>query len=141
MNQIRLPDVLSLENTEELWRSLLRPLRWDGPQGVPQIKLDVHEDDAAYTVKAEMPGVKKEDIDVRIEGAQVSISAEVKKSDEKKEGTRVLRAERYEGFVSRSFTLGCEIDRDKVSARYQDGVLELRLPKKQSGAAHKVTIE
>lgn len=88
-----------------------------------------------------MPGVKKEDIDVRIEGAQVSISAEVKKSDEKKEGTRVLRAERYEGFVSRSFTLGCEIDRDKVSARYQDGVLELRLPKKQSGAAHKVTIE
>ena len=97
MNQIRLPDVLSLENTDELWRSLLRPLRWDGPQAVPQIKLDVHEDDGAYTVKAEMPGVKKEDIDVRIEGAQVSISAEVKKSDEKKEGTRVLRAERYEG--------------------------------------------
>lgn len=96
----------------------------------PRIKMDVTETDKAYTVKAEIPGVKKEDIKVDIERNQVSISAETKKETEEKKGDTVVRSERYYGQQFRSFTLASEIDEDKAVAKYQDGVLELTLPKR-----------
>lgn len=96
----------------------------------PRIKMDVTETDQAYLVKADMPGLKKEDIKVDIDRNQVSISAETRKEKEEKEGKTVVRSERYFGMQSRSFTLAHEIDDDKVVAKYQDGVLELSLPKK-----------
>lgn len=95
----------------------------------PQIKLEVSEEDKSYLVKAEIPGVKKEDIYVAVDGKQVSISAEVKKEKEGKEGERVIRSERYYGKVSRSFSLDQEIDEGGAQARYTDGVLDLTLPK------------
>jgi HSP20 family protein len=119
----------------------VRPMHW--PREVPEmesIRMDMEEGDKAYTVHAEMPGVKKEDIHVGIEGNTVSISAEVKKASEEKEGEKVLRSERYHGKVSRSFGLGQEVDEAAATAKFTDGVLELVLPKKAPVEARKLTI-
>jgi HSP20 family protein len=117
-------------------RSLLRDLPAE-----PEIRMDVTEDDKAYHVKAEVPGVKKEDINVAIDGNQVSISAEVKREKEEKKGETVLRSERYYGSQSRSFTLLHEVDQSKAEAKYVDGVLELTLPKKNAAPAKKVAVQ
>jgi len=101
------------------------------------IRMDVSEDDKAYHVKAEVPGVKKEDIHVAVENNQVSITTEFKKETEEKKGETVLRSERYCGMQSRSFTLMHDVDQSKAEARYQDGILELTLPKKSNGGALK----
>lgn len=118
---------------------VMRPV-FQGAPATPQIKLDVTEDDKAYTVKAEIPGAKKEDIHISVDGNLVSISAEVKKETEKKEGRKVVHSERYFGQVSRSFTLDKEVDQSVASAKYTDGVLEAVLPKKQGTAATQITV-
>lgn len=118
----------------------VRPVAFEG-QPQMQIKMDLKENDGAYTVHADIPGVKKEDIHVSIEGNRVSISAETKVEKEEKEGEKVLRSERYVGKVARSFTLGQDVDEAKAQAKYSDGVLELVLPKKAANSARKLTIE
>ncbi len=125
---------------DDLFRGFfMSPVRLEGGQEM-QIKMDVKEDEKAYTVHAEIPGVKKEDIHVSIEGNQVSISAEVKKEKEVKDGEKVLRSERYYGKVSRSFTLGNDVDEATSQARYDNGVLELTLPKKALSKAKRLEI-
>ncbi|MBI2320473.1 MAG: Hsp20/alpha crystallin family protein [Betaproteobacteria bacterium] len=119
---------------------MLRPV-FRGMQAEPEIRVDITEEDKAYTVKAEIPGVKKDEIQVSIDGNRISISAEVKKEREEKEGKRVIRSERYYGKQYRAFTLGHEIDEAKVEAKYQDGVLELTLPKKAGKEAKKIAIK
>lgn len=111
-----------------------------GMEAAPVIKMDVSETDQAYTIKAEMPGVNKEDIKVDVNGNQVSISAEIKKETEEKEGSKVIRSERYYGQQYRSFTLAQEVDDAKADAKYQDGVLVLSLPKKTGAAPKKLTV-
>jgi HSP20 family protein len=106
-----------------------------------QIRMDVTETEDAYTVHAEIPGVKKDDIQVTIEGAQVTISAEINKVQDDKDKDRLLRTERYYGNVFRSFTLAQEVDETGAEAKYDAGVLELRLPKKATTAARKLTIQ
>jgi HSP20 family protein len=118
----------------------VRPMLMEG-QPPMQIKMDVKEDDNAYTVHADIPGVKKEDIHVSIEGNQISISAETQMEKEEKKGEKVLRSERYVGKVARSFTLPNEVDEAKAEAKYSDGVLELTLPKKAASAAKKLAIK
>jgi HSP20 family protein len=118
----------------------VRPALLEG-QPQMQIKMDVKEDDNAYTVHADIPGVKKEDIHVSIEGNQVSISAETKIEKEEKKGEKVLRSERYVGKVARSFTVAHDVDEAKSQAKYSDGVLELTLPKKATSAARKLAIQ
>jgi len=118
----------------------VRPMAYEG-QSQMQIKMDVKENDSAYTVHADIPGVKKEDIHVTIEGNQVSISAEVKKEKEEKQGEKVLRSERYFGKVARSFTLAQDVDEATAQAKYADGVLELTLPKKAISSAKKLAIQ
>ena len=119
---------------------LVRPVSYEG-RAPMQIKMDVKENDDVYTVHADIPGVKKEDIHVSIEGNQVSISAETKLDKEAKNGDRILRSERYRGSVARSFSLAQEVDETKAEARYQDGVLELTLPKKASSAGKVLSIQ
>lgn len=121
--------VSAFDPFDEVFRGFFRPVRIEN-SAQPQMKIDVEEHDQNYTVHAEIPGVDKENIHVTIDGNQVSISAEVRKENEVKEGVRVLRSERYFGSVSRSFTLENEIDESKAEAQYKDGVLELTLPKK-----------
>lgn len=118
----------------------VRPVAFEGEQQM-QIKLDVKENDNAYTVHADIPGVKKEDIHVTIEGNLVSISAEKKVEKEEKEGEKVLRSERYVGKVARSFTLASDVDESKAQAKYTDGVLELTLPKKAGSTSKKLAIQ
>jgi HSP20 family protein len=118
----------------------MRPVMLEG-QPQMQIKMDIKEDDNGYTIHADIPGVKKEDIHVSIEGNQVSISAESKVEKEEKKGEKVLRSERYVGKVARSFTLANDMDESKAQAKYNDGVLELTLPKKAAGTAKKLAIQ
>lgn len=118
---------------------MLRPI-FQGQEAAPQIKLDVSEEDKAYTVKAEIPGVKKEDIHVSIDGNQVSISAETQQEKEEKKGKKVIRSERYYGKVSRSFSLDQEVDQGAAKANYTDGILEMTLPKKAGASAKRLTI-
>ena len=106
----------------------------------PSIKMDLTEDDKQFWVKAEIPGVKKEDIHVGIEGKEVSISAELKKETEEKKGETILRSERYYGRCARSFTLTHDVDEMKAEAKYANGVLTLTLPKKGGPAVKQVTV-
>jgi len=113
---------------DEMFRGMmLRPVRLEA--GPPQIRLDVAENDNAYTVHAEIPGVKKDDIHISVDGNLVSISAEVHHEKETRKGDRVIRSERHSGSLSRSFTLAHEVDQAATQARYNDGVLEVTLPK------------
>lgn len=105
-------------------------------EGEPQMRLDLTEDDKNFFVKAEIPGVRKEDIKVTVDGNQVCLSAEVKKEKEEKEGARVIRSERYYGSVSRSFSLDENVDQTAAVAKYDNGVLQLTLPKKPNGQSH-----
>jgi len=101
----------------------------------------VTEANGEYKVLAELPGVKKEDIQVNIDGNEVSISAETRAEREVKDGERVIHSERQFGKVSRAFRLAQEVDESKASARYTDGVLELTLPKKAAAAVKQLTIQ
>ena len=106
-----------------------------------QIRIDVREDKNAYRVHADVPGTRKEDIQVTVDGNVVTIRAEAKRASEQKEGEKVLRTERFVGTVSRSFQLPYEIDLASAEAKYQDGVLELTLPKRTASAAKQLTIQ
>ena len=129
------------EAFNDLFRGFfMSPVRFDGQQDI-QIKVEVAEDDKAYTVHAEIPGVKKEDIRVTVDGNQVAISAEVKNEKEVKEGGKVLRSERYYGTVSRSLALAQEVDDSAVVAKYVDGILELNLPKRTVEKAKQISIQ
>jgi len=103
-----------------------------------QFRMDVTENDKEYQVLAELPGVKKEEISITISGNDVAVSAEVKHEKDVESGETVLRAERYYGKIQRAFALGQEVDEATAQARYNDGVLELTLPKKTAAAAKRL---
>ena len=127
---------------DELMRGFfVRPMNYEPAAAPAQLRVDVTENDGGYVVRAEIPGVRKEDINVAIEGNQVEISAEVKNEKEVKDGEKVLRSERYYGKVYRAFALGHDIDEGATQARYADGVLELQLAKKASASARRITIQ
>ena len=141
MNELRLFDPLALDPFEDSFRSLMRPWRSEAMEAAPKIRLDLIERDDSYAVKAEIPGVRKEDIDIRVDGNLVTISAEMKKEKEEKKEGRVLRRERQEGYASRSFTLACPVDDGKAEAKFVDGVLELTLPKKAPTSTKRLTVK
>jgi HSP20 family protein len=117
----------------------LKPMPMPG-DGELKMKVDVKEDDKSYTIKAEVPGVKKEDIQVDVNGNQVSISAEVKQEKEEKKGEKLLHSERYYGMVSRSMQLPTDVDSQAAKAEYKDGVLNLVLPKKASAQSKRLAV-
>ena len=106
----------------------------------PMMRVDVTENDGAYKVEAEMPGLKKEDIGVEIDGNTVSISAEVKREKEVKEGEKTLRSERYYGSMSRVLTLPVDVNSGAAEASYDGGVLRLTLPKAPGSAAKRLAV-
>jgi HSP20 family protein len=136
-------NVTRFDPLDDLFRGFfVRPVDMSGnTQQPPSIKMDVKEQGDNYLVHAELPGVKKEDIHVVVDGNQVSISAETKQEKEVKEGDRILRSERYFGKVSRSFQLGQEIDDAKAAAKFSEGVLELTLPKRAASPNKRLTVE
>ena len=140
MNEMRLLDPFSMDPLEDTFRSMLRPWRLVQMDSPPRIRLDVAERNGTYAVRAEIPGCRKEDIDVRIEGNLVTISAEMKKVwDDSKDG-RLLRSERQYGYATRSFTLSSAVDESKADAKYENGVLELTLPKKSASSTKRLSI-
>ena len=120
---------------------LMRPLHGDALPSASQIKIDVNEKDDIFYVNAEIPGVAKEDIDLSITGDIISISAEIEQKDERKEGNRILRSERYFGSVSRSFQLPDRVKVDAAEASYENGILRLVLPKETGSERKKLEIK
>lgn len=135
-------NITRIDPFDDLFRGFfVRPVDFEGTAAQPPaIKLDVKEQADSYLIHADLPGVKKEDIHVVVDGNQVSISAEVKQNKETREGERLLRSERYFGKVSRSFQLGQDIDDSKAGAKFTDGVLELTLPKRTETASKRLVI-
>ena len=125
---------------DELFRGFFRPVRLEGTASPVTIKMDVSETENGYVVHSEMPGVKKEDIAVAVAGDEVTITAEVKQQWEKKEGERLLRNERYFGNIYRSFTLPMELDESACEARYDNGILELKLVRKAAAPGKRLAI-
>ena len=121
---------------------LVRPVAYEGGRNevLPRVKVDVAEQNGAYKVTAELPGVKKDDIHVAIDGPQVTLEAEVKQEKDTKD-ERVLHTERVFGKVTRSFILPQEVDESKAEAKFRDGVLELTLPKKAATQRKQITIQ
>jgi len=142
MSNLRLLDPMFSDNFETALRRFFSPTVFERDEHQLQMRIDVSERDNGYVVKADIPGVKKEDINIRIDGNVVQIDAEIKQEKETKgDGDKVLRSERYYGSISRTFSLGQDVDDAKAQARYADGVLTLELPKKATESAKKVTVQ
>jgi HSP20 family protein len=117
----------------------VRPAAFPGETELT-MKIDVKEDEKTYTVRADIPGVSKEDIQVDIDDDQVSLRAEAKQEKEEKKDEKVVYSERSYGMVSRSFTLPGAVDEKGARAEYKDGVLSLTLPKKSNGSAKRIAV-
>lgn len=115
-------------------RSLTRPY-----EKTLEMRMDVNEDDKGYRITVDMPGLKKEDIDVAVEGNQVTISAEVK-HELSRDTEKEIHRERFAGKAFRSFSLPVEVDSSKAQAHYEGGVLNLTLPKKGDTQAKRISI-
>lgn len=142
MNTLRVLDPSFGDNFESTLRRFFSPVAFEADTPPLKMRIDVAEQDNAYEVKADIPGVKKEDINVRIDGNVVQIDAEVKREKQTKgNGDKVLRSERYFGTISRTFSLADDVDEAKAEAKYADGVLTLQLPKKTTAAARKLAVQ
>jgi HSP20 family protein len=140
MTNITRFEPLFTEPFEDLFRRVWKPVRWE-LEGLPKdIRIDVHETETTYTVKADLPGVKKEDVKVEIDGNVVTISAEAREEKEVKEKGKLVRSERYYGSLYRSFSLAHDIDESAATAKFTDGTLELTLPKKATSAVKTLSI-
>jgi HSP20 family protein len=111
-----------------------------GRRREPSIKFDVWETEDAYLVSAEVPGVRKEDLQVSLSGNQVSIAGEQRKEVDVKAKAEMLLNERRYGKMQRTIALPLEIDESSAQARHADGVLHLTLPKKASSLAKRIEI-
>ena len=103
--------------------------------------VDIEEDAERYLIKADLPGVDKEDIDVKLENGMLSIRGEKSTETETDKGGKHHRRERFHGTFARSFTLPDSIDADKVDAAYKDGVLTLAIPKKDKAKPKSIDIK
>ena len=131
------------DDFSNLFEGFFRPsMRWPGGGSDTSLTpaTDVTERDNHYIIKADLPGVKKDDIHVTLENGVLTINAEIDTRSEEKEGDRVIRKERRYGKYVRSMQLGQEVDESKVKAAYKDGVLELTLPKRESAQPKKIEV-
>ena len=141
MASLRLFEPTLNDPFESMFRRFMSPMRMERNLDELDIRVDVVEKDGHFKVRADLPGMKKEDINVRIDGNIVQIDAETKQDKEfKEDGGKMLRSERYYGAVSRSFTLAQDVDESKAVAKYEDGVLTLDLPKKETTASKRLSI-
>jgi HSP20 family protein len=140
MNKLVSYDPFADAGLDDLFRGFFRPVRTATPAAAT-IRMDVTERDNGYVVHAEIPGARKEDIQVTIDGNQVTIGAEVKRDFAPKEGDQVLRSERHYGSVYRSFTLPVDLDEAASTARFEKGILEVTLARKAGVAGRKLTIQ
>jgi HSP20 family protein len=131
---------------EEIWRrpftSLFDSRRW-WPARVPTVELpalDVYEEKDIVVIKAELPGLLKEEIDLNITGSTLTLRGEKKKEEEVKEEDYYCR-ERYYGSMTRTVELPTEVKADQVKATFKDGVLEVRLPKTEEAKQKTIKVK
>jgi len=130
------------DTLDDLFRGFfVHPVSFEGEHNPAPFRVEITEKDNAYVLRGDLPGVKKDDINVSVDGDTVAITAEVKTEKDVKDGERVLRSERYYGKLYRAFTLGQAVEENSVQAKYADGVLELTLPKKAAVQAKRITIQ
>lgn len=142
MKNLRLFESAQSDPFDAMCKRFMAPTRMEWEISSPDIRLDVTEMDDIYRVHADLPGVKKDDIKVRVDGNIIQIDAEVKPpKDSKERAGKVLRRERWQGAVSRVLTLAQDVDESKVSAKYDEGVLTLELPKKAATASKRISIQ
>jgi HSP20 family protein len=142
MSNLRLFEPAISDSFESMFKRFLAPTWFESDLSPLEMRVDVAEKNGFYTVHANLPGVKKEDINVRIDGNLVQIDAEVKKEkDMKEDGNKLLRSERYYGSMSRSFTVAQDVDDANAKAKYEDGVLTLELPKKTTSTSKQLMIQ
>jgi HSP20 family protein len=123
--------------------ALLEPfLRPSGERPAPPraIRVDVRETAEAYVVQAELPGVKKDEIRIEVEGDEVVLAAETRREELAKDAGQWLHVERRFGKVERRFALPQELDGSRADARFADGVLTLTLPKKAPTSARRIEV-
>lgn len=124
---------------DDLFRNFGLSPAWNQPGFAFDMRVDITEDDDAYHIDAELPGVDKDDIEVSVDGNRVAIDAETKREKEKKHGKELV-VERSWGKAYRAFALPSDIDGNRSEARYDKGVLTLTLPKKVNGNARRITV-
>jgi len=127
----------------EMFRRFMRPMIASGLEAPGEIRIEVTENEKDYEVRAEVPGAKKDDIKVTIDRNHVSIDAEVRREKEERSGKggRTLVSELYYGSTSRSFSLAQEVEEKASSAKFDNGVLTLLLPKKREASSRSLKIE
>ena len=126
---------------DNLFNEFFRPaVAWEKRAEALPARIDVRETPEAYVVSADLPGAKKEDIHVEIDGNEVAITAETRREAEQKDGEKWLRTERFYGKTGRRFALPVELDESKAAAKFTDGVLELKLPKKAAATSRKIEV-
>jgi HSP20 family protein len=129
---------------ENMFQDFFAPLAQGGrwlDDGLAMPRLDVSETEKSFEVQAELPGVKKEDVKVSIDGQRVTIEGECQQANEQRQGEQVVYSERSTRRYQRSFTLPSEVEDAGAEAKLEDGVLRLSLPKRQGGAAKRLTIQ
>lgn len=130
------------EELDRVFEGLFRPLRWveEATSEALAPAMDIIERDNEFVVRADLPGVKKEDIDVTLENGVLTLSAQVQDEAEQK-GEHLIRRERHHGRYMRSLRLGTQVDTARIKAQYRDGVLELVLPKAEEVKPKKITVD
>ena len=128
---------------DNLFENFLQPARTALEPAAESLmlRLDVSEREDAYVVAAELPGVKKDDIQVTVEDGVLTIGAETKSEHEEREGTRVIRSERQYGRFERSLRLGQDVSAKDVKAAYKDGILTLTLPKAEQAKPKRIAVD
>jgi HSP20 family protein len=102
--------------------------------------VDIHETDDSFVVSADLPGLKKDDIQINVEDNTLTIKGE-KKFEEKVPRDKYIRVERSYGTFVRSFSLPQNVDSTKIKATFKDGVLDLTLPKREEARPKKIAVE
>jgi HSP20 family protein len=130
------------EDFDRVFEGFFRPLRWveEATSEALAPAMDIIERENEFVVRADLPGVKKEDIDVTLENGVLTISAESRAEAEQK-GEHLIRRERHYGRYMRSLRLGTQVDAARIKAQYKDGVLELVLPKVEEVKPKKISVD
>jgi HSP20 family protein len=130
---------------ESMFEDFFAPMALGGSRllddGASIPRIDLLENEQAFEIQAEMPGVEKEDLKVAIDHQRVTIEGECRKANERREGENVVYSERSARKFMRSFTLPSEVDEAAAQARLDNGVLHLTLPKKQGSAARRIDVQ
>lgn len=131
------------DDIDTLFEGFLRPMRWSGEEVSEGLlpRLDVTERDGEFVIRAEIPGVKKEDLEITLEDGVLTLGGETRSETEEKEGDRVIRQERRYGKFVRSLRVGKEVDEKKIKANYKDGILEVVLPKAEAVKPKKINVD